>query len=198
MTFTSEILNSFAPWTAYDANGDHTAFLQALAGMFEQVWAIVAPQGFPGDPSYVPSWESLFDPTNTPFPIWLSQFNGTDVPAGTDTADARSILLAESGFSRGTPAAMIAAAQRNLTGTLFCVLQERTAANGSPDPYHAIVAYHAAECPNVQAMISAVNAIKPAGIQITFEAVSGFPWNTAQHTWNADAFSWNAAATNQP
>jgi hypothetical protein len=80
-----------------------------------------------------PGWSQLLDPDRVPTEgiTWLAQFVGTQIdPAATEDAQ-RAQILAESGFARGTPAAIIAAAQRYLTGAQTIQLVERDA----NDPY---------------------------------------------------------------
>jgi Phage tail protein (Tail_P2_I) len=121
-TFTEGILNSLAPWLTprIDPQGAHLNQVTALAAMFEQVFAIVADQGSPDEPaSYQAGWSTLLDPSTCPtaFLPYLAQFIGASVPPGTEDATARAIIRSEQGFQRGTPGAIVAAAQRFLTGT---------------------------------------------------------------------------------
>ncbi len=212
---TADLLASFSPWLAFDATGDLAIYLSALGGMRDTVAGIVTDQGYPEDADYVPGWSTLLDPDACPamFLPFLAQFNGTIVPPGTDEADARMIIKAEAGFQRGTGyygppsasspsgagnGAMYQAALRNLTGTRFLIFRERTAASGLSDPYHVVIAFHPQECPSVPALTTAVEAVKPAGIQVTYLSATGFSWNTAINTWSQDTFSWIQSATTQP
>jgi P2-related tail formation protein len=198
--FTSQIEDAMAPWLAYDTNGSLEAYIDALGSMFEQVFSIVADQGFPGDPNYVPGWSTLLDPNNCP--TWalpyLAQFVGVTVPPGTDDTTARSLIKAEAGLQRGTAAAIITAAQRNLIGTQTVSLVERVAVNGSADPYFFQLTVRPEELISASALTQAVNNVKPAGVQWTLVITDAFTWNQAIHTFAADTMSFAATASTQP
>src|SRR5579884_1008331 len=108
------LLEQMQPWSS----PDHDTYLTALGAMFEQITQLSMDYGNDGDPDYVPGWGALLDVDLCPteFLPYLAQFNGTVVPSGADDATARAIIRAEAGMQRGTPAAMKAAALRNLTG----------------------------------------------------------------------------------
>src|SRR5947209_8910116 len=94
---TDALLEAHAPWLEFDTNGHLAAFVRAIGSMLDPIAVIVSDSGFADDASYVPGWSTLLDPDNTPFPAFLSQFNGTGVMPGTDDATARAIIKAESG-----------------------------------------------------------------------------------------------------
>src|SRR6185437_13628378 len=139
------LLDRLAPWLtpATDPFGDHANFLTAVGAMSQPWWSIIMDQGDdPDDPSWVPGY-SLFDVDTCPFAYlaFLGQLVGVPPSAliGADDATARSIIRNEAGQKRGTPAAIVAAAQRFLSGTQSCALRERTAASGSADAYHFLL-----------------------------------------------------------
>jgi hypothetical protein len=169
-SFTEVVLGDFAPWTNYDVTGDHQVYVQAVASMFEEAYGLIKDTGSEDDPSsYVPAWSKLLDPDTCPdqFLPFLAQFNGTVVPPGTDGDQARAIIRGESGFQRGTAAAIINAAARTLIGTQTVNLFERQAADGTPDAYHMVIMVSPLELVDETALVQAVNNIKPAGIQWT-------------------------------
>jgi hypothetical protein len=169
-TFTSGVQASLEPWN--DEAGAWQAMTAALAAMFEQAFGVVADQGSPDQPAtYTAGWSNLLNPTTCPtaYLPYLSLYNGTNVAPGTDDADARSIIKAESGFSRGTPASIVAAAQRNLSGTQSCILLERT-----PDPYQITLVMRPEQVINQTALQNAVLATKPAGILCNFVYSDGW------------------------
>lgn len=149
--FTDGVLESFAAWL----NTDSENYLSALASMYETVFSIVEDVGDPDDPTtYSPAWSTILDPTTCPteFLPYLSQFVGAGVQPGTPDAVARAQITGGAALNRGQgfagsytsstiPAggSIVTTAQRFLTGTQAVVLQERTAANGSPDPYHFVL-----------------------------------------------------------
>lgn len=202
-TFTGSLLEDLGPFVTpeTDPTGDHETYLSALAAMFEEMYGLVIDQNFPDDPDWIPGWSVPFDPDAcaTKFLPYLAQFNGTDIPAGSDDATARAIIFAESGMVRGTAETMMAAAKRHMTGTQTLAFLERTAADGSADAYHVLLGYLMGEVADPAGLIAAVEAVKPGGIQVTYSAIAaGYTWNAAIHKWSADAFPWAAALYTQP
>jgi hypothetical protein len=199
-TFTEGVQASLAPWA--DPAGNWLAGNQALASMFEEVFSIVSDQGSPDVPaSFTAGWSTLLDPTVCPaaFLPFCGAFIGVPIPPGADPVAARAQIIAEQNFARGTPAAILAAAQRFLTPGSYLVLLERTAASGSPAPYHAVLGFRAADLLTTeQELINAVEAQKPAGIQISYVESAGYTWVESIHLWSADTFTWNAAFATQP
>lgn len=208
--FTDGVLNSAAPLTA--DSSDLVNYLTALGEMFDPVYDIVSDQGYPDDPDYVPGWSSLLDPDNCPaeFLPYLAQFNGTVVPPGTDAVTARAIIKGESGMQRGTgiggtynsstmPAggSIVAAAQRNLTGTQSVTLIERMNGSGA-DAYSFILIVRPEEVLSATALTAAVNAVKPAGIVWTLVQIDAYTWVGATHNFSADTMSWAQTANTQP
>jgi hypothetical protein len=158
-TFTQGVQNSLQPLA--DPAGNWQAYNATLGGMFDQVWGIVSDQGSPDAVGYTAGWSTLLDPDNCPtqFLPYLGMFVGVYIPPGTADATARSLIKNEAGWARGTAAAIVAAAQRNLIGTQSVSLLERT-----PDPYSFNLVVRPEECQNPAALTAAVNAVKPAGV----------------------------------
>ncbi len=101
-TFTSGVQASLEPWN--DAAGHWQAYIQALGNMYEQAWAITAPQGSPDQPAtYAAGWSTLLNVDTCPtFALpWLGMLVGVFVPPNTSDAAARSLIRAEQGFQRG-------------------------------------------------------------------------------------------------
>lgn len=171
---------------------------------------------------YMPAFGILLDPDLCPtqFLPYTAQFAGVQIPVGSDDAMARAAIRRESGFQRGTVASMHDAALAAMTapGTNpYLVIQERTGGgagsvvnpnDASDYPYHMIVAMRADQsglpagtytsADTSYALIAAVEAVKPGGIQITFSVSDGYVWGTATNEWSADTFSWQAAQNIQP
>lgn len=171
---------------------------------------------------YMPAFGILLDPDLCPtqFLPYTAQFAGVQIPVGSDDAMARAAIRRESGFQRGTVASMHDAALAMMTapGTNpYLVIQERTGGgagsvvnpnDASDYPYHMIVAMRADQsglpagtytsADTSYALIAAVEAVKPGGIQITFSVSDGYVWGTATNEWSADTFSWQAAQNIQP
>jgi hypothetical protein len=198
-SFTEEVLDHASAWT--DGTDAMAAYLTAMAIAFEAVYSLVMPFGDPEDPvNFWPAWAVLLDPTNCPttFLPFLSQFNGTAVPPGTADAVARQQIRSEASMYRGTVAAITQAAKNNLTGTQQVTIKERTLAGGTPDAYHVILTYNTNQCQNPAALVAAVEAQKPAGIQISYVGTAGFTWNQSQLTWNAETMTWAQTLNTQP
>jgi hypothetical protein len=99
-------------------------------GTYDQFGALVTT-------GYQAGYGALFNPSTVPLvdAEYLAQYVGVQLPVGVDQPTAQSLILAESGFKRGTPASIIAAAKRHLSGTQSTVLLERVNATGNPDAY---------------------------------------------------------------
>lgn len=192
-TFTQQIEASFAPWLAHDPQNALLNVLAALAQMGEQVYGIVADQGSPDDPAnYTAGWSVLLDPDNCPaqFISYGAQFVGVQIPPSTGETDARAIWKEEAGFSRGTPAAIIAAARRYLTGTKSAILLERQGSSGPLSAYEFVLQVKPAEVVSVTQLTAAVDAARPAGITWALVQTAGTTWASETHTWTADTQTW--------
>lgn len=134
-----------------------------------------------------PGWAAAMDPdqATTSGLAWLGQFAGVRLRSEDDT-QAKDVawVKATAGFSRGSPAAMIAAIQPLLTGTKHVVLNERLGGNA----YALEVQLILAEIPAGQKTKVAAAALgqKPAGIIMTFNPTLTQTWlqmRTANATW---------------
>ena len=191
---TDGVLSSLAPWN--DPDGAWQAWNVAYASMLEPIAELVLDVGSPDDPeNYTPGWSVLLDPDLCParYIPFGSQFVGVFIAPGTPEDEARAIWKARAGFLAGTPAGIVATAQRFLTGTQSCQLIERTAVDGSVDAYHFILVVLPGELTDAAALTSAVNAVKPAGVQWTLVATDGTLWVNATHVWNAETAAWDQA-----
>lgn len=198
-TFTQGVLNSITAWS----NSDLTNYASALASMFETVYGLVVaqgdPDGYPAD--YEAGWSVLLNPMECPteFLPYLSQFVGAQVQPGTPDAQARNIINTLPAMARGTPAALVAAAQTQLSAPQTVYLLERQNQLGASDPYHIVLTYYQTQLlASQQLLINAVEAVKPAGIQITYVGITGYTWNLAIHNWSADTMTWSATSFTQP
>ena len=168
--FTEGLEASLAAWQ--DPQGDWYSYIAALGSMFEAVYSLVADFGDPDDPeNYTPGWSTLLDPVNCPdqFLPFAAQFVGLTIQPGTDPTIGRQMLTSRQGFQRGSPGAIIAAAQSGLTGTQSVALLERT-----PDAYSFVLVIHPSELVSLAAIHTAVDATKPAGITWSLVQTSGW------------------------
>jgi len=159
-----------------DAGWSLLILCNAIGVMFQEVdgWVRDTPDG--------PGWSQIMDLNRCPSDslAWLAQFAGVRIPDGLDDADARAWVASTDGFRRGTPAAIVAAAQATLTGTKTVLLGEREGGGtSSPDyAYYLSVFTYASETPNPAATQAALIAQKPAGIVLVYATVSGQTYGT--------------------
>jgi hypothetical protein len=143
----------------------HAYLSEALAQPYREVQEVFDPEGD------IPPVAPLLDPDLCPdwaLP-WLAQLVGLTIPAGTPTDVAREMIRTVSGFARGTPAALRAAAGFFLTGTKTVFFNERLAG----DPYRLGVITLASETPDVVRVEAAILAQKPGGIILSYACISG-------------------------
>lgn len=90
----------------------------AIASMgFNQAMALIEEEGTEGEPGWLPPWGRLFDPDLCPAADlpYLGQLVGVDVPLGAPEPEARALVRAKAGISRGTRASVEAAIERSIT-----------------------------------------------------------------------------------
>jgi hypothetical protein len=142
------------------------------------------------DPEDMPPVASLLDVDTCPdwaLP-WLAQFVGVQIPVGVAPDDARELIRAVSGFSRGTPAALQAAAALFLTGNQSVFFRER---EGSA--YHLEIVTRESETPDPDAVLRALLSQKPGGLTLDYHTVRG--WDYEELTLHGpDPYSALAAA----
>lgn len=186
---------STGPWADADtANGYQ--LLRWLAGPGSILQSI---DDLCRDSAAGPGWSALLDPARCPTYAlpWQGQFVGVRLPATLPDAEMRRRIAQESGFARGTPAAIQAAAAPYLRPGRSLTIVERT-----PDPYSLTVVVRdgdlltlsyaelAAQYPtyadvadafdtyadfssNAPQLEAALQAAKPAGLVMTVQFVSG-------------------------
>lgn len=155
-------------------------FCDALALLLDEV----ADLSRDGDDE-APGWTSIFDPDGAPaaWLPWMAQLVGVQFSPSLPEADRRARIKATDGFKRGTPAALVAAAQATLTGTKKVYLTER---HGSA--YRLTVATLASETLDPSATLAALMEQKPAGLVLTHAVVTGGTYGdlASTHTDYAD------------
>lgn len=117
-------------------------------------------------------WGDVMNPHTCPVYAlpWLGQFVGVVVDTTLSEANQRAQVIAAAGWQRGTPASIIAAVQRYLTGSKYVLLQERFGGNA----YALNIVTHTAETPaDTTLMIAAAKAVIPAGMITTFTTYIG-------------------------
>lgn len=126
-SFAIEVYDKLEPVAHEDEQNGWalSEFVSALGTMFQQVDTLVS------DTDAGPGWSQVMDVNRVPSYglSWLAQFVGVTVDPTIGDSAQRTRIKSTDGFKRGTPGAMIAAAQSFLTGGKTVILRER---NGSP------------------------------------------------------------------
>lgn len=122
----------------------------------------------------VPGWGTAFDLKHIPSVLlpWAAQFVGVREQVGADHEALRRNLEDRPGFTRGTVAAMTAAAKAHLTGDKRVYVTER-----DTSAYHFRVRTLTTETPDHAKVQSALQGQKPAGLQFTYDVVAGQSWS---------------------
>jgi hypothetical protein len=142
-----------------------------LAGAMGEILAQVGEIADPPDP-YPPLAPLLSAELCPPWALpWLAQFVGVTIPPGFNEDQARETISAVAGFSRGTVAALRAAAGLYLTGDKTVYFRER---DGSP--YRLEVVTLTSETPNPALVLSALLAQKPGGLVLNYRQVVGWDY----------------------
>lgn len=170
---------TFAPIAQGDeANGwPLLTYLGAVGSMFQEI------EDLAGDTDEGIGWSGLVDVTRTPNKAlaWLGTMVGVRLlpQLATVTTDAyyaqmRARVQSTDGFNRGTPAALIGAAQQHLTGDKYVLLNEREGGNA----WQLGVLTRASETPDENAVRAALLEQKPAGIVLDYATYTGNTYQT--------------------
>ena len=197
--FGGLLCQAMQPWLTL-----HLAWLlDGIGVMVDPLYNLVADIGVDGDRDYLPGYGRVFnvapqpgqpgyglptcDPADLPY---VGQYVGVSIPQGTDPVTARSLVVAEAGQKRGTPAAVIAAAKRNLVGTQSVQYIERKYSDGSANAGWFGLIVKPAEVVSLPALIAAVNAVKFGGLMFWVQQSNGTVWNAESSTYNSDTLTW--------
>lgn len=177
-------------------------YLDALGQLFQQSAAIVIDQSTDGDAAYQTGYgvvftvEPRFDGDEAICPTaqlpYLAQYVGVTVPPDASDATARSLILAEQGMHRGTPAAITAAAQRWLSGSQTIDLIERTRPDGTRSGYWFLLVVNPAQIISTPDLTASVNAVVPGGVLWQLVTTAGTAWDTDSREWVNNSTPWNA------
>lgn len=159
-----------APYTSEDEASDWhlLRFADAICEvLFERIHLLVSGR------EDVPGWASLLDPDLCPAELLphLAQYAGVVLEPNLTEQQQRDKIRLPENFRRGGPGAMRQAIERTLTGNRVILIAER---QGSA--YGLWVRTYASETPSSAATEAAAISQKPAGIVLTYEAVSGQSW----------------------
>lgn len=159
-----KVYDALGPWARADSDGHLLDFVRALVEPLAGMSDIVS-----DSPSHE-GWGILMDLDSVPEEAlaWLAQFVGVELSADLDPEGQRIRIAEAAGFKRGTPEAIIAAAKQYLTGQRKVELYER---EGSPWRFR--LRTYATETPDPGRVVSAVEALRPAGLVVTYEIQQG-------------------------
>lgn len=139
-------------------------YITSIAGMLQEI------EDYSRDQGPIPGWAEFVTVDGTPRKAlpWLGQFVGVKIPANLTEAQERFLVSDKSGFRRGSPGAMRAAAQVYLTGTKTVNFYER-----DTSAYHLTVQTYASETPSQPNVLAALVSQKPAGIVMVYITTPG-------------------------
>lgn len=148
-TFAARLYLALAPLAQWDDDNGWALLIlcNALGLMYQPVEDLVR------DTDAGPGFSELLDINRSPDSMlpWLAQLVGVRLLPGSTPAEQRTRILSTDGFRRGTPAAMIGAAQATLTGSKRVDFRERS---GGPLPAPQTYAQLKAAVPTYAAMKS--------------------------------------------
>lgn len=126
-------------------------------------------------------WETILDAELTPDAAlrWAAQFYGVDYTGMTDE-QVRTALQSPTGFARGTPGSIVAAAQRHLTGTKTVLKIERF---GSPYVTYVRTRLEETPDPDLVEWDIKCNA-KPGGLVLDYDAIDYMDFATLATTYS--------------
>ena len=151
-------------------------FCGAITSGLEQAHTYIA------DNADGPGWRSVLDPWTAPEAAlpYLAQFTGVTLEPALTVEQQRSKIALPENLARGTVAAMVAAAQRTLTGAKSVSIGERYGGNA----YQLFVRTNADETPDEAATRAALLTQKPAGIVMDYDVVTGQAWSDVEATYD--------------
>jgi hypothetical protein len=151
------------------------------------------------DTDDAPGWAILLDADRAPTWAlgWLGQLVGVQVPRGQDPELSREAIRTPAGWRRGTPGAITDAVRPLLTGSRSVWLLERQpgAWAAADNPYHFTVRTFTDETPNPAAVVTAVEAQRPAGMVALVQQIAHNSYATRETTYATYAAAETALAT---
>lgn len=173
---TEDAYASMGPWArrdTADARWDVLILVESWGQQLQIVEDIVR------DTDDGPGYSILLDADRTPeeWIPWGMQFNGVRPRDGLAVEEQRARWKSTDGFSRGTPGAIVGAAQQYLTGTKTVYLVER---HGSR--YRYTVTTIDTETPDTAAVYAALLEQKPYGFVMNHAMTTGVNYNALRDT----------------
>jgi Phage tail protein (Tail_P2_I) len=166
-------------------------FFKSIAYNVHEIYAMITENGVPW------SLSVSVDEVPSRYLDWLAQFVGVSFTQlqNLTSQQKRLIIKDAPGWKRGTPAAMVAAAQITLTGNKTVTMLERIGDDGLEHAYHLIVITYGEETPDPAKTLQALIAAKPAGIQMSHVVRTGQIWLTLRDEYDPPPRFWTTVKT---
>lgn len=179
-TLAEELYASLAPFAYDDEAHDWAMLHHCQAAMLPVQWVADLVR----DSDDGPGWSALVDPDRCPdFALpWLAQPAGVTLVPGMTADQQRALIRDEPAQDRGTLGALVAAAQRRLTGTKRVILRER---DGSA--YRLTVITLISETPDAAGTEADIRAVKPAGLVLNYETSADWSFEILRTTFDTFA-----------
>jgi len=147
-----------------EVDEDTEVLCESIAVCLDQWWQILGVQ-----------WDNILSAEETPTEAirYAAQFSGLQVETQWTEETQRTMLAAPPGFARGTVAAMVSAIQMTLTGSKTVYLVERP----DGEAYQLIIRTLEGETPSPEMTEAAIRAVKPAGIMLDYDVLTGQTYN---------------------
>jgi len=166
-TYADELYPELDPLTSAEADYDYPLmkFINTISLPYEEI------EDLARDTSGTePGWSVLLDIDRVPANAfgYLGQFIGVQLSPGLTNDQQRNRIRNTAGWTRGTVSAIVGAAQQRLTGSKTVILRERTQSSA----YKLEVYTYSNETPNAEITEADIMAQKPAGLLLTYTAIS--------------------------
>lgn len=173
--FAARLFEQLEPLQQLDTLGHLWVFCDAFGAMFQPVEDLTSMRddGLPG-------YADLLDIQRIPIANigYLGQFIGMSTKPGLDESAQRAWIQDANNFERGRPSAIIAAAQRTLTGSRTVYLLER---DGSAWKYRVVT--RTSETPNPAAVLADLLGQKPGPNIMVYSNIEGADYDYIAATY---------------
>jgi hypothetical protein len=175
-SITEDLYSRLGPWAARDTFDAEWPLLDVAEAIGQQLQPV---EDIIRDTDTHVGWGVVMDVDEAPSDWlgWLAQFGGVRLKNGLTDLAQRARVKSTDGMNRGTPSAVVGAAQQTLTGTKTVYLVER---HGSA--YRLTVTTIATETPSAAQVIADLIEQKPAGIVLAHAMTTGSNYNALRDT----------------
>lgn len=173
---TEDLYSRLGPWAIRDTVDAQWPLLDVAEATGQQLQPV---EDIVRDTDTHVGWGIVMDPDDGPIEWlgWLAQFAGVRLKVGLSSAAQRARVKSTDGMNRGTPSAVVGAAQQSLSGTKTVYLVER---HGSA--YRLTVTTISAETPSPAQVLADLMEQKPAGIVLVHAMTTGANYNALRDT----------------